>query len=335
MSSPLLDPAREPLPLAPGPAGAAMASAALAVPDAVRSNAPIAARLGVDEDWIVARTGIYERRVAAPGATLADLATEAGRRALDAAGHDAADLDLVLLATTTPDKPMPNTAPVVAAQLGATRAGAIDIGAACTAFISAVALATAQLESGRAQSVLVIGADFLSRWLDPDDRRTAALFGDGAGAVLMTAVDGPGRIGPVVLRADGARADQIRAERGDGLIRMDGHETFKHAVLRLAEVSRQVLDAAGLELAEVDLFVYHQANGRILRAVGQRLELDPERVVSCVDRYGNTSAASIPIALAEAQADGRLPEGTRVLMAAFGAGFTWGGVTLEWGRGDA
>jgi 3-oxoacyl-[acyl-carrier-protein] synthase-3 len=309
-----------------------MGAVGMAVPPTVVSNAPIAERLGVDDRWIVERTGISERRVLGAGETLTELATEAARRALAVGDLDPSQLDLVLAATASADHFMPNTAPLVAAALGADHAGAMDVGAACTGFLYAVATATAQIESGRARQVLVIGADRLSGWLDPDDRRTAALFGDGAGAVLMTATDGPSRVGPTVLRADGARAESIMAHRDDSILRMEGHDTFKHAVLRLTEVTVQATAAAGLGLEDVDLFVYHQANRRILRSVGQRLGLDPERVVDCVERYGNTSAASIPIALAEASADGRLREGARVLLAAFGSGFTWGGVMVEWGR---
>ena len=314
------------------PAGAMMGAVGMAVPPTVVPNAAIAERLGVDDHWIVARTGISERRVLADGETLTDLATEAARRALAVAGVAAGEIDLVLAATASGDHHMPHTAPLVAAALGADRAGAMDVGAACTGFLYAVALATAQIESGRARQVLVIGADRLSKWVDPDDRRTAALFGDGAGAVVMGAVDGPSRIGPTVLRADGARAESIIAHREDSILRMEGHDTFKHAVLRLSEVTLQAVDAAGLGLEDVDLFVYHQANRRILQSVGQRLGLDTDRVVDCVERYGNTSAASIPIALAEAGAQGRLPDGARVLLAAFGSGFTWGGVVVEWGR---
>lgn len=318
--------------VAPTLIGATMGAVGMAMPPTVVTNAPIAERLGVDDRWIVERTGISERRVLGPGQTLTGLATEAGRRALEAAGLDAADVDLVLVATTTQDHLTPNTAPLVALGLGATRAGAMDVGAACTAFLYAVATATAQIESGRARHALVIGADRLHSWLDPDDRRTAALFGDGAGAVVMSANGGASRIGPTVLRADGTGAEAIMTKRDTGILHMEGHETFKAAVSRLAEVTLEALDAAGLGLEDVDLFVYHQANRRILRSVGQRLGLDPERVVDTIENYGNTSAASIPIALAEADADGRLRDGSRVLLAAFGAGFTWGGVVLEWGR---
>jgi 3-oxoacyl-[acyl-carrier-protein] synthase-3 len=179
--------------------------------------------------------------------------------------------------------------------------------------------------------VLVIGADFLSRFTDPDDRRTAALFGDGAGAVLLCATEDSGRVGRFTFGTDGGNASLIMAGRTDSLIRMQGQDTFKHAVARLAQATEEATAAAELPLAEVDLFVYHQANGRILRAVGERLGLDPGRVIDCVDRYGNTSAASIPIALAVAAAEDRLRPGARVLLAAFGAGLTWAGVVVEWG----
>ncbi len=332
MPEQVLDGAARTPKFAPALTGATMGAVAMAVPPTVVSNASIAERLGVDDRWIVERTGISKRHVLGPDGTLTDLAAEAGRNALEVAGLDAADLDLVLVATTTQDHLMPNTAPLVALALGAHRAGAMDVGAACTAFLYAVATATAQIESGRARHALVIGADRLHQWLDHDDRRTAALFGDGAGAVVMSARSGPSRIGPTVLRADGTGAEAIMTPRDTGIIHMEGHETFKAAVTRLAEVTRQSLEAAGLVLDDVDLFVYHQANRRILRSVGQRLGVESERVVDTIERYGNTSAASIPIALAEADADGRLEDGSRVLMAAFGAGFTWGGVVIEWGR---
>jgi 3-oxoacyl-[acyl-carrier-protein] synthase-3 len=312
------------------PRGAAIGSPAAALPPTAVGNAPIAARLGVDDRWIRERTGIVERRVAAPGDRLSDLAADAGARALARADLGAAELDLLLVATTTQDDVTPNAAPQVAARLGAAGAATIDVGAACTAFISAIALACGQIESGRARNALVIGADMLTRFVDPDDRRTAALFGDGAGAVVMGAA-GDARVGPVILRADGAHADLIRAPREDPRLRMQGHDTFVHAVRRMSDVTLEAAGAAGLSLDEIDLFVYHQANARILRAVGERLELPPEKVVDCIARYGNTSAASIPIALAEAEAEGALRDGARVLLAAFGAGFTWGGTVVEWG----
>jgi 3-oxoacyl-[acyl-carrier-protein] synthase-3 len=312
--------------------GAAIASVAISAPANVAGNGPIAERLGVSERWIVTRTGVQERRVAAPDELLASYAAEAGGRALDAAGLDAADLDLVLVATMTHEQLTPNAAPLVAAELGATRAGAMDVGAACSGFLSALALGAAQIESGRTGNVLVVGADLMTRLVDRDDRRTAALFGDGAGAVVMRSVSPPGRIGPVILRADGARGDLVQATRAEGVLRMNGHDTFRHAVDRLAEVTLEAVAVVGRELADVDLFVYHQANSRIIRAVGERLGLPAERVIDSVPRYGNTSAASIPIALAEAQGQGRLADGASVLMAAFGGGLTWGATLVEWGE---
>ncbi|HEX2467649.1 MAG TPA: beta-ketoacyl-ACP synthase 3 [Solirubrobacterales bacterium] len=320
---------------ATGRRGAAITSVAISTPATVAGNGPIAERLGVSERWIVARTGVEERRIAAPGEGLVAYAADAGGQAVDAAGVDARDLDLVLVATMTHEQLTPNAAPLVAAELGATRAGAIDVGAACSGFLSALALATAQIDSARAQNVLVIGADLMSRVIDRDDRSTAALFGDGAGAVVLRSTAAPGRIGPVVLRADGSRGDLVRASRQEAVLRMNGHDTFRQAVDRLAETTLEAIAAAGCELIDVDLFVYHQANSRIIRAVGERLGLLAERVVDSVPRYGNTSAASIPLALAEAQDDGRLPDGARVLIAAFGGGLTWGATLVEWGESDA
>jgi 3-oxoacyl-[acyl-carrier-protein] synthase-3 len=330
------EPALRPVPMSLPPAGrlgTAVAGLGVAVPETAVANAPIAARLGVEEDWIVQRTGIDERRVAAPGERLADYAALAGRRALASAAAEPAELDLLLVATISNEDLTPAAAPQVAAALGASEAAALDVGAACTGFIAALALACAQIESGRATNALVIGADLMSRLTDPDDRTTAALFGDGAGAVLLRAA-APGRIGPVVLKADGANAGLVRASREEGVLRMDGHETFRHAVARMCEVSVAATAAAGRHLPDLDLFVYHQANARILRAIAERLQLPADRVVDCIGRYGNTSAASIPLALDAARAAGTLSEGSRVLLAAFGAGLAWGAVVLEWGEND-
>jgi 3-oxoacyl-[acyl-carrier-protein] synthase III len=309
--------------------GASVGSAALAVPATVVENAPIAERLGVEEEWIEVRTGIKRRHSLADGERLSDIATEAGARALADSGLDPASVDLLLVGTTTQDEHTPNTAPLVAGALGAVNAAAIDIGAACTAFISALAVAASYVEVGRADTALIIGADALRSFLDPDDRRTAALFGDGAGAIVMSASD-EGRVGPIVLHSEEAR-EMIICPRG-GRLSMQGHETFVNAVKRMSEVTLETLERAGMELDDVDLFVYHQANRRILHAVGERLGLPQERVVDCIENYGNTSAGTIPIALAEMQQAGRLHAGDRVLLGAFGAGFTWGGALIEWGR---
>jgi 3-oxoacyl-[acyl-carrier-protein] synthase-3 len=312
----------------PGLRRAAVIGLGTALPANTVTTAQVAERLGVEEEWIVSRTGIRSRHVAAPGERMSDLAARAGVEALDGAGVDAADLDLVLVATLTADEITPNAAPLVASTLGAERAGAFDVGAACNAFLSAMATGAAFIETGRAERVLVIGAEHMSRITDPDDRRTAAIFGDGAGAVVLAPTDGAG-LGPVILHQEGSR--HIVAPHEHAFIEMDGQETFRHAVNRLTEVTHEALDAAGLTTADIDLFVYHQANQRITRAVGQRLGLDPERVVDCIADTGNTSAATLPLALAYAQADGRLRDGTKVLLGAFGAGFTWGGAVLEWG----
>ena len=301
------------------------------VPETVVSNAEIADRIGVSDEWIVRRTGIKSRHIAEPQERLATHAIDAAAQALDRAGVSAADVDLVLVATTTADEVMPNAAPLVAHGLGATRAGAYDIGAACSGFLSALSVGVGQIESGRSECAVVVGVDFMSRITDPHDRATAAVFADGAGAVVLRSVGYPGRIGPIVLGADGAGADHIFAERAGGMIRMRGHETFREAVARLTLSTLQATRAAGRRLEEIDLFVYHQANGRILSAVGERLNLPPNRVVDCIAQYGNTSAATLPLALAYSESEGQLAPGDQVLLGAFGAGFTWGATVVQWG----
>src|SRR5579884_3113396 len=313
---------------------AAVLSVATELPEGRLTSAELAGRLGISEDWILSRTGIRERRQAAAGERLADYAARAGAKALRAAGVEARELDLVLVATMTQDELTPNTAPLVAHALGATRAGAIDVGAACTAFLSGLSLGAAQIECGRAERVLLVGADFITRITDYDDKRSAPLFADGAGAVVLGAAGDAGismgRIGPIVLGADGSHGQTIVASHGDRKLRMDGPEVFRHAVARMREVTLQSVARAGLELGDIDLFVYHQANARITRALGERLGLAPERVVDCIGSLGNSSAATLPLALSEAVRDGRLRPGARILLAAFGAGFTWGGGVVEW-----
>lgn len=310
--------------------GAAVIGVGAALPSAIVPTAEIAQRLGVTEHWIESRTGVSERRRAGADERLSDLAARAGADALARSGVDPASLDLVIVATSTADDAMPGAAPVVAGALGATAAGAFDVDAACNGFLSALSIASGQIESGRATSALVIGADVMSRLVDPDDRRTAALFGDGAGAVVVAPSTGHA-IGPTLMRSDASGAGYIQAAGGVASLVMDGHETFKAAVARLAEVTLDALRMARLALHDVDLFVYHQANARILVAVGEKLGLEPSRVVNAIGALGNTSAASIPLALDFAERNGSLRAGTRVLMAAFGAGFTWGATTLEWG----
>jgi 3-oxoacyl-[acyl-carrier-protein] synthase-3 len=314
------------------PRTAAILSVATELPAGRITNADLAERLGVSEDWIMSRTGIRVRCQAGPDERLSDYATAVGEAALKRAGVDAADLDLVLVATLSQDELTPNTAPLVAHALGAHRAGAIDIGAACTSFLSGLALAAAQIECGRAERVLLIGADFVTRITNYDDKRSAPLFADAAGAVVLGLGGAErGHIGPIVLAADGSHASTIMAGIADRTVVMDGPEVFKHAVARMSAVTVDAVARAGLTLEDIDLFVYHQANARITRAIGERLGLPPERVVDCIESLGNASAATLPVALSTAEQDGRLKPGAKVLLSAFGAGFTWGGGVIEWG----
>jgi 3-oxoacyl-[acyl-carrier-protein] synthase-3 len=318
----------------PGLARASVAGMGVALPPLVVPNAEVAARLGVDAAWIERRTGIRERRHAAPGSTLVDLAVAAGREALADAGLAAAELDLVLVATATSDQILPNAAPLVAHQLGAHRAGAVDVGAACAGFVAAMALGASWVESMRGARVLVIGAEILSRHLDLDDPVTAPLFGDGAGAVVLRPTAGAG-VGASVLGCDATRADSLTIDHASGRLRMDGPSTFRAATEALAAVCRETAEKAGWAIDAVDLFVFHQANSRILAAVGSELGLGADRVIDVIAATGNTSAASVPLALSAARTQGRLRPGDRLMLAAVGAGFTWAGLALEWPEPDA
>jgi 3-oxoacyl-[acyl-carrier-protein] synthase III len=310
--------------------GARIAGISMALPERLVSNEQIAARLGVDAEWIAKRTGTRERPWATTDERLSELAADAGRAAVARAPIDAGDLDLVLVATSTADEITPNAAPLVAGLIGAEGAGALDVGAACSGWLSALAMACGQIESGRAQHALVVGADFLSRFLDVSDRDTAPLFADGAGAAVVSATDEPtGRIGPIVLRSDHSGSHLIRLDRGD-LIRMDGQESFRAAVASMSDATTEALACCGYGPDDIGLFVYHQANSRILRAVGQRLGLPAERVVDYVDRFANASTATLPIALSVAEAEGRLNRDDLVLLAAFGGGLTWGATVMQW-----
>lgn len=300
-----------------------------ALPRRAVPNEVVARRLGVDEAWIERRTGITSRYHADPDETLVGLATAAGAAALEDAGLDAAQLDLILVATVASDDILPNAGPLVAHALGV-RTAAMDIGAACTGFLAALALAAPAVETGRAEHVLVIGAETLSRYTDHDDKRTAPLFGDGAGAAVLSA--GAGAVGPVILRSDGGQSELITASREHGLMVMQGHETFVAAVAGLAESTRDACAAASVALDEVDLFVYHQANRRILTAVAEELELEGDRLMDAIAPVGNTSAASVPLTLCDALEEGRLRPGDRVLLGAAGAGFTYGAAVIEWER---
>jgi 3-oxoacyl-[acyl-carrier-protein] synthase-3 len=301
----------------------------VALPQGVIASDVIAERIGLAPGWIERRTGIASRRRAGSDVRLTDLAADAARAALADAGIGASEVDTVLVATMSADQILPNAAPQVAHAIGATTAGAMDIGAACTGFVSGLTLGAALIESGRAHNVLVVGAEILSRHTDFDDRSTAGLFGDGAGAVLMAPSSG-GTVGRSVLGADGTAAAFIEAPRDTGLIRMDGHETFKRAVRTLVTNAMETAAANDVSVDDIDLFVLHQANGRILTAVGEALGVAPERVLDAIAEVGNTSAASIPLALGEARERGLLADGSKVLLGAVGAGFTWGAVIVDW-----
>jgi 3-oxoacyl-[acyl-carrier-protein] synthase III len=302
-----------------------------ALPDQTVSSASVAEAIGVDEAWIERRTGIRMRRHAPAGLSLLELATESARKALDDAELDPAELDLVILATVSQERRLPNVAPQLAAALGADSAGAFDLGAACSGFVTSLAIASASIQAGIASHALVVGADMLSRYTDPKDRATAAVFGDGAGAVVLSVGDGGG-VSDVRLASNGAASELIVTDPQSGLIRMEGPETFGVAVDTLEEGVRTLCEQAGVDpLTEIDLFVFHQANARITRAVAERLDVPSARVVECIAYVGNTSAASVPLALEQARLDGRLRPGARVLLGAVGAGFLSSTALLEWG----
>src|SRR5215217_8763288 len=267
------------------------------LPTEIVPNGHIAERIGVDDHWIVKRTGIHARRRAAANEGTTDLAVFAARRALQDSGTDPRDLDYVIVATMSPDEITPNCAPRVAHALGADRAAAFDIGAACTGFLAGLSQCAALIEVGRADRILLIGAEKLTRITDFDDKKTGMLFGDGAGAVVLGPSDSDAGIGPIDLTADGGLGDTIVATPEDPFIRMDGISTFRIAVKNLSESTIFAVSAAGLELEDIDLFVYHQANSRIIKAVGERLELDPAKVADYLAQIANTSAASIPLTL--------------------------------------
>jgi 3-oxoacyl-[acyl-carrier-protein] synthase III len=301
-----------------------------ALPDRVVTNADLEARLDTDDAWIVRRTGIRERRMLADGERLSDLAARACELALADAGRTAREVDAVIVSTITPDRVTPGLAPYVAQLIGADRASTVDVNAACAGFLNALEQAAALVESARAGVVLVCGAEALSRITDHDDRSTAVLFGDGAGAVVVAGGDLELGIGPVILGADAAHADLLYAERDDPKLRMEGREIYRHAVRRMVGATREAVARAGASVADIDLFVAHQANARILESAAAELGLPRERLALYVDKTANTSSASIPLALAHAERDGLLPPGATVALAAFGAGVVWGATLVSW-----
>lgn len=312
------------------PVAAVLAGVGACVPPKVVTNEDLARRLDTDDAWIRSRTGITSRHIAGPGTTTSALAVEAGRRALKSADEPTADA--VVLATTTPDQRCPATAPVVAARLGLTPAAAFDISAVCSGFLYGLAASAGLLAAGTARRVLLIGAETFSTLIDPDDRSTAVIFADGAGAVLLRAGEAgePGALGPVVLGSDGELSGLLEVPVGERYFRMAGKETFRQAVRRMSDASRQAVSAAGWNLTDIDRVVAHQANDRILHAVGGELGLPAAMLLSNIAHLGNTSAASIPLLLDEAVADGRVAPGDRLLLTAFGGGLTWGAATLTW-----
>jgi 3-oxoacyl-[acyl-carrier-protein] synthase III len=311
------------------------------LPQTVLSNTDLAARLDTSDEWIIERTGIRRRHIAAPGEFTSDLAVAAARSALDAAGLTPAGIDLIVVATATPDQTFPAVATVVQHKLGMTHGVAFDVAAVCSGFLYALTVADALLVSGGYSRALVIGAETFSRLLDWEDRTTAVLFGDGAGAVVLEAQNQPGTSADRGLLAsrlhsDGRYNDLLFVDGGPGStgttgkLRMKGKEVFRHAVTNLSSVMGEVLEAASLEPKDVAWVVPHQANLRILEATAKKLGLEPSSVVVTVDRHANTSAASVPLALDTAVRDGRVQPGDLLLLEAMGGGFTWGAAAVRW-----
>ncbi len=304
-----------------------------ALPAKCVTNADLAARVDTSDEWIVERTGIRQRYIAGDSETTSTLATAAARNALEAAGVDAQEIGLIVLATATPDHTFPATATQVQAALGCGGGVAFDVQAVCSGFLYALATADSLLRTGMATKALVIGSETFSRILDWDDRTTCVLFGDGAGAVVLeaqdVAADGPGILASR-LHADGQHKDMLYVDGGPsttgtvGKLRMKGREVFRHAVVNLASVLKEVLEKSGTNAADIDWVVPHQANARILDATARKLDLPAEKVVVTVDRHANTSAASVPLALDTAMRDGRIKPGDLVMLEAMGGGFTWG-----------
>ncbi|PJK29612.1 beta-ketoacyl-ACP synthase III [Minwuia thermotolerans] len=311
------------------------------LPERVVTNAELAERVDTSDEWIVARTGIRTRHIAADGETTGDLAVAAGLKAMTAAGVGPEDIDLIIVATATPDNTFPATAAQVQARLGVRQGAAFDIQAVCSGFIYGLATADNFLKAGQFRRCLLIGSETFSRILDWEDRTTCVLFGDGAGAVVLEAQESEGgNDSPGVLtthiHSDGRHHDLLYVDGGPsstqtvGHLRMSGREVFKHAVTNLSAVIQEALDATGLQAGDIDWIIPHQANKRILDGTARKFGLDPAKVVVTVDQHGNTSAASVPLALAAAIADGRVKPGDLLLLEAMGGGFTWGSALVRW-----
>ena len=312
-----------------------------ALPDNIVTNDDLAKRMDTSDEWIRERTGIRQRHIAAPDEKTSDLALRAAREALLDAAIDAGEVDLVIVATTTPDQSFPSVATMVQARLGMSRGAAFDVQAVCSGFIYGLSVADSMIRTGAARTVLLIGAETMSRLLDWEDRTTAVLFGDGAGAIVLQAHHGVGDnsdqgVLNTKIFSDGRLHDFLYADGGvsstqsAGKLRMQGKEVFKHAVTNIAAAITASTDAAGIDVGAVDWFVPHQANQRILDGTAKKLGIDPARVVSTVASHGNTSAASVPLALVTAVRDGRIKRGQLVLLEAMGGGFTWGSALIRW-----
>ncbi|OIO89682.1 MAG: 3-oxoacyl-ACP synthase [Chloroflexi bacterium CG_4_10_14_0_8_um_filter_57_5] len=316
----------------------------MAAPNRVLTNAELERMVETNDEWIVERTGIRERHIARDGETPSTLAVEASWKALSIANLKPNDLDLIICATSTPEYIFPATACLVQNKLGATRAGAFDLLAACTGFIYALDMAAQAIRSGSIESALVIGAETLSRFVNWKDRNTCILFGDGAGAFVLQASEEPGGILSAVLHSDGSGGDLISLPAGGSrhpaseatirnemhYIHMDGRGVFRFATRIMAQATREAISAAGLQLQDVRWIIPHQANLRIIEAAARGLKMPLEKFIVNIDRYGNTSTASIPIAVCEAVADGRLKAGDKIVLPSFGAGLTWGALAVQW-----
>ena len=311
------------------------------LPQRIMTNADLSRIVETTDQWITERTGIRERRIAADGEKTSDLARESALAALKAGGCDASEVDLIVLATSTPDLTFPSTATIVQAQLGITQGAAFDIQAVCSGFIFALATADNFIKAGQSKCALVIGAETFSRILDWTDRSTCVLFGDGAGAVVLKAEEGTGTsedrgVLLTMLRSDGRYRDKLYVDGGPsatktvGHLRMEGREVFKHAVVNIADVMEKTISGAGFRPADIDWFVPHQANRRILEGAAHKSGVPKDRIVITLDKHGNTSAASIPLALDTAVRDGRIKRNDLVLMEAMGGGFTWGAALVRW-----
>ncbi len=311
------------------------------LPETVLTNEDLAKIVDTSDEWIRSRTGILERHIAAEGEMTSDLGTEAALQALERAGVDASDIDLILLATSTPDNTFPASAVTIQANLGITHGAAFDLQAVCSGLVFGLATADNFLKSGQFKRALVIGAETFSRILDWEDRGTCVLFGDGAGAVVLEArnLNGPGLDRGILmaeLRSDGRHRDKLYVDGGPsstgtvGHLRMHGREVFRHAVTNISDIIEETLSRSGYSADQIDWFVPHQANKRILDGTARKIGLDPDKVVVTVDKHANTSAASIPLALNSALEDGRIQEGHLVLMEAMGGGFTWGAILVRW-----